>query len=47
MRLEEVPLAGAFVIEPSAIAIKRGRLARTFRRDQFVARGATNLLPVG
>jgi dTDP-4-dehydrorhamnose 3,5-epimerase len=39
MIFRETPLAGAFVLEPELVQDERGFFARTWSRDEFVARG--------
>ena len=39
MKFFELPLAGAFVVEPELITDERGFFARTFSPEEFAARG--------
>lgn len=39
MRFTELPVAGAFLVEPVAVEDERGFFARTFCRDELAARG--------
>jgi dTDP-4-dehydrorhamnose 3,5-epimerase len=39
MRFHETPLPGVWLIEPERICDERGWFARTFDRDEFLARG--------
>ena len=41
MRLEQLPLAGAFIVSPERHCDARGWFARTFCRDEFAAHGLT------
>jgi dTDP-4-dehydrorhamnose 3,5-epimerase len=41
MRLEELPLTGAFIVSPERHCDARGWFARTFCRDEFAAHGLT------
>lgn len=44
MKFVEVPLSGAFIIEPEPIADERGFFARSFCSNEFAAKGLNPLL---
>jgi len=39
MRFVELPLAGAYLVEPEEVADERGFFARTWCREDFAAKG--------